>query len=55
MSLSIMAILCGLVAVLYGIITSRSVLAASAGTPFAKRLARSASVSVYVFLYEQSK
>jgi K(+)-stimulated pyrophosphate-energized sodium pump len=32
MSLSLIAILCGLAAVLYGIITSRSVLAASAGT-----------------------
>ena len=39
MSLSIMAILCGLVAVLYGIITSRSVLAASAGTPRMQEIA----------------
>jgi K(+)-stimulated pyrophosphate-energized sodium pump len=53
MSLSLIAILCGLVAVLYGILTSRSVLAASAGTPQMQEIAAAIQEGAGAYLTRQ--
>jgi K(+)-stimulated pyrophosphate-energized sodium pump len=53
MSLSIIAILCGLVAVLYGILTSRSVLAASPGTPRMQEIAAAIQEGATAYLNRQ--
>jgi K(+)-stimulated pyrophosphate-energized sodium pump len=53
MSLSLIAILCGLVAVLYGILTSRSVLAASPGTPRMQEIAAAIQEGATAYLNRQ--
>ncbi len=53
MSLSLIAILCGLVAVVYGILTSRSVLAASAGTPRMQEIAAAIQEGATAYLNRQ--
>jgi K(+)-stimulated pyrophosphate-energized sodium pump len=53
MSLSLVAILCGFVAVLYGILTSRSVLAASPGTPRMQEIAAAIQEGATAYLNRQ--
>jgi K(+)-stimulated pyrophosphate-energized sodium pump len=53
MSLTIIAILCGLVAVLYGIVTSRQVLAASAGTEKMQEIAAAIQEGAGAYLGRQ--
>ncbi len=53
MSLSLIAILCGLVAVVYGIITSRVVISASAGTPRMQEIAAAIQEGATAYLNRQ--
>ena len=53
MSLSLIAILCGLVAVAYGIITSRVVVSASAGTPRMQEIAAAIQEGATAYLNRQ--